>query len=43
MGFGGPGGPGGEQEETEEAKAPDPIENPGTELGSTVGVEESIH
>lgn len=40
MGFGGPGG---EQGETEEAKAPDPIENPGTELGSTVGVEESIH
>ncbi len=41
-GFGGPGGPQAE-EETEEPEAPDPIENPGTELGSQVGIEESIH
>ncbi len=44
-GFGGPGGPGGPQAEaeTEETEAPEPIENPGTELGSQVGIEESIH
>lgn len=41
-GFGFPGGPGA-QAETEEEKIPDPIENPGTELGSEVGVEENIY